>query len=119
VFAVDSYSKCVYAIEVKSSTRRRVEVKRHQLRRLRSFLRGFRALARECVALVCLYSFRVRRWTVYELRGDVPSQRITGVAFRLDGESWVPEEGGGILNRGYHAQLVEKLLNATRRRPKA
>ena len=117
VIAVDSYSKTIYAIEVKSSTRRRVEVKRHQIVRLLHFLRAFRALARECVAAVALYSYRSKRWTVYEVTPVAP--QYSTASFILNEESWEIEQGHEFLNRGIHAQKLEELLNLTRARRQA
>jgi len=114
VFAIDSYSKTVYALEVKSSTRKMIEVERKQIVRLLHFLKAFNTIAKDCVAAIALYSYRAKKWRVYVVDRNKITKVYT-VRFYLTDDGFQKEDGVDFLDRGNRAELLEQLLNGSRK----
>ncbi len=112
VFAVDSYGKAVYAFEIKSTTRRVVKVKRKQITRLLRFCKAFERIAKTA-ALLAVYSYRLRRWFVWEVDKSAPyySEAVIVLDFQNSG---AVVRKGDFLNRGIYSEMFTKLLNPKR-----
>ena len=114
VFFIDSYSKTIYCVEVKSTTRSKIKIKRSQIVRLLHFCRSFKTIC-ECIPLISIYTYNNKKWYVLEVKKNAPF--YSTAILQINDNGIVVLKGEEFLNQGIkHSLWIERLLNLKRKR---